>query len=128
MVINIMEEVIAFLPPELFLLWFLQIFYIVGSLQIYEWARKVVKEGHTVSRTRKFVVVFTLCIISAFYIAYYAYYSSLLLSIYGLILLSILDFFPIYTLFRRKLIRNRWVYLTALFFLLCLVLIWFLFR
>ena len=98
-------------------LWFpLWLLFIVGYSGIHEWTRKVVMEGRTVSRTKIFLAVFILYLISAFLVVFKIYdpYSGLPLVIYTLIFLSILDFFPIYTLLRRKLMRKRWFLLTVL--------------
>lgn len=122
----------ALYPPEYgwLNLWGpLSLLFIVGYGQIYGWARKVVMEGRTVSRTKTFLAVFILCLISAFLVMLNAYdpYLGLPRVIYWFVFLSVLDFFPIYILLRRKLIRNRWYYLACTGLICSSALMWFLF-
>jgi len=97
------------------------------GLQTYTWARKTVKEEQTVSRDRLSLAAFTLYATSAFVIAWYVYCSYLLLAIFLLVWLPVFNFFPIYTLLRRKIVPRRWLLLTGLTSFTCfLALMWFL--
>jgi len=122
----------VFYPPEYswLNLWGpLSLLFLVASSSIYEWAHKVVMEGRTVSRTKTFLAVFILCLISASIVMFNAYdpYLGFPRVIYWLVSLSVLDFFPMYTLLRRKLIRKRWFILACAGLLCLLALMWFLF-
>jgi len=68
------------------------------------------------------MAVFILCLISAFLMMFNAYnpYLGLPQKIYALIFPSVLDFFPMYTLLRRKMIRKKW-FILACVGLLCLL-------
>lgn len=119
-------------PPEYswLNLWFpLMILFMAVYGGLHEWARKVIINGRTVSRTKTFMTVFVLCLISAFLMVFNAYdpYLGLPRVIYWLVFLSVLDFFPMYTLLRRKLIRKRWFILSCVGLLGLLALMWFLF-
>jgi hypothetical protein len=110
-----------------FPLWLL---FIVGYNGVKWWTYKVAKEKQTASRTKAFVAVFILFLISAFLVLFEVFTPFVRLPwvIFMLIILSVLDVFPIYALFKRKVIRNRWFYLLLLLIgVISPILMWFLF-
>jgi len=108
-------------PGYNYFLFFYEAIGLVTYIMIYRWARKAVMSGQIVLRNR-ILAVFTLCLVTAVLVTYYAYYplNPVLNWLFFLVFFSIFDLFPIYVLLRKKLINERTynLIMTVLFFLM----------
>jgi len=90
---------------------------------IHGWARGVEEEGRVFSRFKVFLAIFIICLATAAWVAVVVYnfhivqlpFLGMVAQCLGLLaLMSWLDFFPIYTLLKRRLIPYKIVVLTGL--------------
>lgn len=96
---------------------------------VYGWANEAVKKGRVLSRVKVYLAISILCLVTVVWavgLAYSLHLTTGLTTVRFLFLtvFSCLDFFPIYTLLKRKVIPYKIFVLTGLLILIPVAVFW----
>ena len=132
MELKVKAGVLPFQPPPEFVLAQQLLLYMLWGptfCGIYGWANEAVKKGRVLSRVKVYLAISILCLVTVVWAVGWAYSLHLTTGLTTvrflfLTVFSCLDFFPIYTLLKRKVIPYKIFVLTGLLILIPVAVFW----